>query len=184
MKSFLKACITTALAAGLAACGGTTYIGDGNGHHLMLHDGVLTMHVHGQPDAVIDAAGDLRIANKPAALTSTQRELLKAYYAQVLNIRDAGIETGKAGAKLAGHAIGEVVSGLAHGDPDRIKSRIDDRAKDVEAKALVICDNLEALQKTQDAIAGTLPAFKPYATIEVRETSDCRSRTDRNGHDH
>ncbi|HTA64788.1 MAG TPA: DUF2884 family protein [Xanthomonadaceae bacterium] len=176
MKSILKVCVAIAIAATLAACNGETYIGDVNsGHHLVLNNGVLTAHVSGQPDAVIDASGDLSIGGKSVALTPVQHDLLKTYYEQVLDIRKAGIETGKAGAAMAGHAVGAVVSGLAHGDPDSIGSRIDDRAKDVEAKALMICDNLEALQKTQDAVAIALPAFKPYATLEVRETSDCRS---------
>ena len=62
-------------------------------------------------------------------------------------------------------------------DPDSIGSGIDDRAKDVEAKALVICENLNALQKSQDTLAGALPAFKPYATIEVHDVSDCRAHS-------
>ena len=71
---------------------------------------MLTAHVKRQPDAVIDAAGDLSIGGKTLALTPAQRDLLKTYYGQVVNIRSAGIETGKAGAALAGHAVGAVVS--------------------------------------------------------------------------
>lgn len=184
MNAFIKLCALSALAASLAACDGTetTYIGDSQGHHLALHDGMLTLHVRGQPDAVINATGDLRIGGKAVDETAAQRGLLKTYYGEVVGIRTAGIETGKAGAKLAGHAIGEVVSGLVHGDTDHIDSRINDRAKDVEAKALAICENLQSLQETQDAIAASLPAFKPYAAIEVRGSSDCHDKAERHGH--
>ena len=180
MKSIRNLFAVALLAASLAACGGTTYIGDfGEGHHLMLRDGLLTAHIRGQPDATIDAAGDLRIADQPIATTPVQRDLLKAYYTQVVNIRQAGIDTGKAGASMAAHAIGAVASGLAHGDPDSIGPKIDEHAKEIETKAMAICENLDALQKSQDAVAASLPAFKPYAAISIRETSDCESHSQR-----
>ena len=169
-----------ALVALLAGCDGETIIGsDSSGfRHLTLRNGVLTAHSQGNPDAVIDAAGDLRIDDKPIAVTPAQRELLKKYYADVVAIREAGIETGKAGAAMAGRAIGAVASGLAHGDPDSIGPKIDARAKDIEAKAMVICNGIAALRTDQDTIVSALPAFKPYANIEAQEVDDCRS------HDH
>jgi hypothetical protein len=172
MKSIRTLLTVAALSAALAACGDTT-IGDGfGGHHLRLRDGLLTAHVNGLPDAVINAAGDLTIADKPVAVTPAQHELLKKYYEQVANVRQAGIETGKAGAAMSAHAIGAVASGLAHGDPDSIGPKIDAQAQEIEAKALAICESVNALQKTQDAVAASLPAFKPYAAIELRDGDD------------
>ena len=175
MNSIRKLLAVSVIAGTLVACGGTTYIGGfGDADHLMFRDGLLTSHVSGRPDAVINAAGDLTIDGKPVATTSTQRGLLKAYYGEVVNIRHAGIETGKAGATMAAHAIGAVASGLAHGDPDGIGPKIDAHAKDIETQALAICENLQSLQKTQDELNASLPAFKPYGTVEVREDTDCR----------
>jgi hypothetical protein len=179
MNSFrtLTCTAAIALAALLAGCDGETIIGSDSGgfHHLTLRNGVLTAHSQGSPDAVIDAAGNLSIDGKAVAVTPAQRDLLKKYYADVVAIRQAGIETGKAGAAMAGHAIGAVAAGLAHGDPDSIGPKIDARAKDIEAKAMVICNSVAALRTDQDAIVAALPAFKPYANIETQEVDDCRS---------
>lgn len=175
-SALLAAIVAATFAASLSACGGTTYIGDfGDGSHLMYRNGVVTTHVRGEPDATIDLAGDLRIDGKSVAITPAQRALLRVYFSQVVNIRKAGIETGKAGASMALHAIGAVASGLAHGDPDSIEPRIDARAKDIEAKALAICTSLDALQKTQDAVVAGVPAFRRYGAITVRGSSDCES---------
>ena len=174
MKHLLVFLVAACFAATLTACDGDT-IGS---HHLSLKNGVLTAHVHGQPDATISAEGDLKIDGKPVAVTPAQHDLLKKYYGDVVAIRTAGIETGKAGAAMAGHAIGAVAQGLAHGNPDSIGPKIDAQAKKIEDKALAVCDDVAVLQSTQDAIAASLPAFKPYATFDGTKTSDCKSETD------
>jgi len=176
MKSISRVCCAAAFAALLAGCDGETIIGDDSGfHHLTLRNGVLIAHAQGQPDAVIDAAGDLRIDDKPIAVTPAQRDLLKKYYGDVAAIRQAGIETGKAGAAMAGQAIGAVASGLAHGDPDSIGPRIEAHAKDVKAKAMVICNDVASLRTDENAITAILPAFKPYANVNPHEVDDCRA---------
>jgi hypothetical protein len=178
MKSIRNLPAVAALAASLAACGGTTFIGNSfGGNHLLFRDGLLKAHVKGLPDAAISAAGELSIADKAVAVTPAQHEQLKKYYRQAVDLRRAGIETGKAGASMSAHAIGAIASGLAHGDPNSIGPKIDAQAEMVEAKALAICENLDALQKTQDAVAASLPEFKPYAAIVIRDDdADCHSQ--------
>lgn len=144
--------------------------------HISIHDGSIAVHAHSAPDAIVTAVGDLSIDGKAVTVTADQRELLKQYYAQVMAIRNDGIATGKAGAAMAGHAIGSVASGLAHGNPDSIGPAIESRAKGVEAKAMAVCNDVAALRMKQDAIASALPAFKPYASIKSNEVSDCRSQ--------
>ena len=172
--ALLPAIAAIAIAAALAGCGGETYIGDSSGHHLSLRNNVVTAHAKGQPDATIDATGSLSIGGKPVEVTPAQRALLKTYHDELADIRKAGIEAGKEGAKMAGHAVGDAVSGLMHGDSNRVSSRIEDRAKELKAKAVTICDDMDALQATQDKSAIELPAFKPYATLEVRADRNCR----------
>lgn len=144
--------------------------------HITIHDGSIAVHARSAPDAKITLAGDLSIDGKAVTLTTAQHDLLKQYYAQVMALRDDGIATGKAGAAMAGQAIGTVASGLAHGNPDSIGPAIDAKAKGVEAKAMVVCNDVEALRAKQAVIASTLPAFKPYATIKANEVTDCRSQ--------
>ena len=143
--------------------------------HISLGDGSIAVHARNAPDAIVNPAGDLSIDGKAVALTPDQRDLLKQYYAQVMAVRDDGIATGKAGAAMAGHAMGSVASGLAHGNPDSIGPAIEARAKEIKAKAMAVCNDVAALQAKQDAIANALPVFKPYALIDGK-VSDCRSQ--------
>jgi len=185
LRTFLAAS-ALAVALALSACDGETTIGSGL-HSLSLRNGVLTAHSSGHPDATVTAAGELSIDGKPVTLTPAQRELFRKYYASVVAIRQAGIETGKAGAKLAGKAVSEVANGLMHGDTDHIDSRVNDQAKEVEKSAMVICDALGSVRASQDAIVASLPAYKPYANVEADAAVRCRTdheeRHDRGGHD-
>ena len=177
MNPIRKLCIALSLAAVLAGC--TIDLDSGSVFDFItIHDGNIAVHAKTGPDAIVDAAGDLSIDGKEVALTPVQRDLLKQYYAQVLATRDDGIATGKAGAAMAGHAIGSVASGLAHGNPDSIGPAIDAHAKQIEAKAMAVCNNVVAVQTKQNAIASALPAFKPYALIDGKDVSDCRSHND------
>ncbi len=178
MKSLFTLACSALLAVSslLSGCDGDFTIGGNMGlHHLTLRNGVLTAHAAGQPDAVITPAGDLSIDGKPIALQPTQREMLKSYYGDVVAIRQAGIETGKEGAAMAGKAVGAVVSGLAHGDPDSIDKKVNAQAGKIEVKAMMICTSVAALGATEDGIAASLPAFKPYANIDPHEVDDCRA---------
>ncbi len=177
MKTISRLCHAAVCTALLAGCDMQIDMGSGTGFRsISIHDHSLAIHARGAPDATVTAAGDLSIDGKAVALTPAQRDLLQQYYAQVVAIRSDGIATGKAGAAMAGHAIGSVAAGLAHGDPDSIGPAIDARAKQVEAKAMAICDDLVVLRTKQDAIVAALPAFKPYASIDAKESMDCRSR--------
>lgn len=175
MKSIFNICCATAFATLLAGCGMQIDLGDGGLHGISIHDGSIAVHARGAADADVTAAGDLSIGGKAVALTPAQRGLLKRYYAQVMAVRDDGIATGKAGAAMAGHAIGSVASGLAHGDPDSIGPAIDARAKQVEAKALAVCNDVAAVQTQQNALALALPAFKPYARIDGHDATECKA---------
>lgn len=169
--------IAIALATSLSGC---IIQSDNNSvfQHISIHDGSIAVHAHSGPDAIVTPDGDLSIDGKAVTVTADQHDLLKLYYAQVMAIRNDGIATGKAGVALAGHAIGSVASGLAQGNPDSIGPAIDARAKQVEAKAIAICNDLVALREKQDAIANTLPAFKPYALLNSKETTDCKAHQD------
>jgi len=145
---------------------------------LSFENGAAVLHADGQPDAQITAAGGFSIDGKPVALTAAQRDLFRQYYADAGQIRNQGIATGKAGAALAGHAIGEVVSGLAHGDPDKIGPAIEAKAGTVTAQAARMCDTLDQLRTVQDTLSGQLDAFRPYATLTADKVAQCHKGTD------
>lgn len=176
MKSLRNMTCTTVIALTALLAGCTMDFGGGQvGSHISIHDGNISVHARGAPDAVIAADGSLSIDGKAVTVTSDQRDLLKKYYAQAMTIRTDGIAIGKAGAAMAGHAAGAVASGLAHGNPDSIGPAIDARAADLEKKAGGICVDLATLRSNQEAVAAALPAFKPYASINLSEVSNCQS---------
>lgn len=125
--------------------------------------------------AWIDASGSLQIDGKDVALTAEQRALALQYRAEAMGLKADGIAIGKSGAQLAGKAIGAVASGLASGDPDNIGTKIEADAKQIETQAMALCQRVATLQASQDALARSLPAFAPYATITDATAADCRS---------
>lgn len=173
MRTFLPIPILLLAAATLVAC-------DRDDHQvsvaqfISIHGDQIAVHAPGHADADINAAGDLRIADQNIATTTAERDLLKRYFTTAMALRDHGIATGKAGAAVAGQAIGSVVSGLASGNTDKIDSEVNASAAKVEAKVALICDDLGEIQSTQQALASQLEAFRPYALIKADEAERCR----------
>lgn len=162
----------------LAACskGGST--DDGGETSSALWGQNLKLNASGHPRAEVSAKGDFIVDGKPVPVNDQQRALLVAYHRELGGIADAGIATGKEGAKLAGKAVGAAVKGIFSGDPDRIDREMEAEAKKVEAEAMKICDRLPALHKAQQDLVAALPAFQPYAGMEPADIEECRSSHD------
>lgn len=135
----------------------------------------LKLNTPGHPKAEVSANGDFIVGGKQVPVTDEQRALLVAYHRELGGIADAGIATGKEGAKLAGKAVGAVVKGILSGDPDQIDRQMDAEAKKVEAEAMKICDRLPGLYRAQQDLAAALPAFQPYAGMDLDDIKECRT---------
>ncbi|CAN7288646.1 DUF2884 family protein [Pseudoxanthomonas sp. LjRoot143] len=162
----------------LAACskgGGTD---DGGDKSSALWGQNLKLNASGHPRAEVSAKGDFIVDGKPVPVNDQQRALLVAYHRELGGIADAGIATGKEGAKLAGKAVGAAVRGIFSGDPDRIDREMEAESKKVEAEAMKICDRLPGLYKAQQDLVVALPAFQPYAGMELDDIQECRSSHD------
>ena len=164
----------------LSACSGKDKApdageGDGVAVSRALWGQNLTLNATGQPQAEISAKGDFIVGGKKVEVSDTQRTLLVAYHRELGGIADAGIATGKEGAKLAGKAVGAAVKGIFSGNPDQIDKQIEAEAKKVEAEAMKICDRLPGLYKAQQDLAAALPAFQPYASMDEGDAEDCRT---------
>ena len=142
-------------------------------HISVLSGARIAVHAHGGPDAIVSADGDMSIDGKTVAVTPPQRDLLKQYFAGAIALRNDALATGAAGVATAGQAIGGVVSGLVNGKPDEIGPAVEARAAKVEARAAKVCADLSVLRSKQEAIAGQLAAFRPYATIDAGQIGDC-----------
>lgn len=129
----------------------------------------------GAAEATIDAKGELHIGGQAVTVNDAQRALLRRYYAAAAAVRTHGIETGKAGAKVAGVALEGAASSLLHGDGDAMEKKIDSQAQAVEQSAGKICNDLVDIRTAQDALATQLPAFQPYAKLVTEKSvDDCR----------
>lgn len=131
-------------------------------------------HAHdGKPKATITPQGDLLVEGKPVDITPAQRALLLQYRQRIIGIAEAGMAVGVKGADLAGKALAETFSGLIHGDADAAGKRIEAEGEKLKADAHRICTQLPGMLETQQQLAASLPAFKPYATMTQEDVDDC-----------
>jgi hypothetical protein len=139
-----------------------------DGHHFRIGG-----HSTGNSKAQLTPQGDLLIEGKAVPVTPAQRALLLEYRHEIIGVAETGMNIGVKGADLAGKAVLETFAGLMHGNPDEAGKHIDAEGKRLEADAMQICKQLPAMLATQQQLAASLPAFKPYATMEQSDIDDC-----------
>jgi len=126
-----------------------------------------------RPRAEISPAGDLLVDGKAVVVTPAQRALLLEYRGQVLGVAEAGMAIGAKGADIAGDAIGGAIASIFSGDTDEMEKRVEAKAEKLKQEAKVLCGRLPAMMATQQKLAASLPAFKPYATMTQEDIDDC-----------
>lgn len=133
------------------------------------------------PKAEISPQGDLLIDDKSVAIDAPQRALLLNYRHQVIGIAEAGMALGTKGADLAGKAMAEGVSNIFKGgDNKEFERRMEAEGKKIEAQAKLLCRRLPQMLDTQEQLAASLPAFKPYARMTHDDIDDCMDDHDGN----
>ncbi|MDE2406472.1 MAG: DUF2884 family protein [Xanthomonadaceae bacterium] len=139
-----------------------------NGHEISKHTGKL-------PKAEISPNGDLLIEGKPVAIDAGQRRQLLAYREQIIGIAEAGMDIGSQGADIAGTALQGVAGAIFGGEKGQkdFEARMEAEGKKVEAEAMKLCTRLPAMLASQQALATSLPAFQPYATMTQTEIDNC-----------
>lgn len=140
-------------------------------------EGNIKISADNQPRAEITPQGQLLIGGKPVALDDGQRRQLLDYRGYVVAVAMDGMDVGLAGAKLGANAAGEALKGIFSGDSEGIEKRINAEAARIEAQAKRICDRMPAMLASQQALAASLPAFKPYATMDQSDVDDCGKDT-------
>lgn len=139
-----------------------------NGHEIHSKDANL-------PKAEISPQGDLLIEGKPVAVNAAQRQQLLAYRGRIIGIAEAGMAIGVQGADIAGEALTGVVGAIFGGKEggQAFEQRMEAQGKKIEAEAVKLCTQLPGLLSTQQALATSLPAFKPYARMTQEDIDDC-----------
>lgn len=130
------------------------------------------------PKAEISPEGDLLIAGKAVEVTAAQRALLLDYRGHVVDMVETGMAIGVKGADLGMQAAGEALKNVFTGGAEDFEQRIEAEVALIEAEALKLCDALPALLDTQSQLAASLPEFRPYATMEVKDVDECRDGVD------
>ena len=138
-----------------------------NGHRMHRDQGL--------PKAEISPQGDLLIESKPVAVTPAQRQQLLAYRGEIIGIAEAGMAIGVKGADIAGVALNGVVGAIFGGKEgeEEFKQRMEAQGKKIEAEAIKLCKQLPPMLASQQTLAASLPAFKPYATMTQEDIDDC-----------
>ena len=127
------------------------------------------------PKAEITPQGDLLIEGKAVTITAAQRAELLAYRGQILGIAEAGMAIGAQGANIAGHAVSGAIGAIFGGkDGEKeFEKKMEAEAAKIEAEAMKLCTRLPALMAGQQALAASLPEFKPYARMTQADVDDC-----------
>jgi hypothetical protein len=129
------------------------------------------------PKGEITPAGDLLIDGKAVAVDAAQRRQLLDYRAQVIRIAKTGIDAGEHAAMVAidltNVSLFRLIVGGMTGSLER---RVDASVKrDIEPAVLQICRQLPQLRDSQQALAASVPEFRPYATLDDEDLEDCEN---------
>ena len=148
-------------------------------------DGGFQVNVGGQefgtpkdknlPRAEITPEGGLLVEGEAIEVNEDQRALLRAHRRQLEDVALAGMAVGARGADIAGTALTGIGEALFGGEEGRkaYETRIEAEAEKIKEDAFRICALLPGLYDSQQALAGALPAFAPYATMTRADIDDC-----------
>ncbi|HVI60180.1 MAG TPA: hypothetical protein VM619_15080 [Luteimonas sp.] len=143
------------------------HFGKDHGHDARRHKAV--------PEGEITPGGDLLVDGKAVAIDAAQRRMLLAYRGQVIEVAKTGLDAGERAAMLAIDAtdvslfrmfVGAMTGSLER----RVKATV---VREIQPAVLRICQRLPQLRESQQALATSLPEFRPYATLEEDDVEDC-----------
>lgn len=130
-----------------------------------------------QPKGEITPAGDLLIDGRAVAVDAGQRRQLLDYRAQVIDVARAGIEAGEKAALVAIEATDvsmfRLIAGALTGSLERRVEAV--VRQELQPAILQVCRRLPQLRDSQQALATSLPAFRPYATLSSQDVASCEA---------
>lgn len=127
------------------------------------------------PKGEITPAGDLLVDGHAVAIDAAQRRQLLDYRVQVLALARTGIDAGEKAALLAIDATDVslfrlIVGGLTGSLERRVDATV---RREIQPAVLQICQRLPQLRGSQQALAASVPAFLPYATLTAEDVAGC-----------
>ncbi|HVX04371.1 MAG TPA: DUF2884 family protein [Rhodanobacteraceae bacterium] len=146
----------------LAAC--SPGINEGIGHRITFDSNGMVVHATGKPDAHIGKDGSLAIDDHTVEVTPAQRAMLQRYYGEARSMMQSGEAVGKQGMQIATNSISAAISSIFHDGSSPAEKKLDAQSDQIETAAARLCDDLKALDETQQTLATEIPAFAPYAS--------------------
>jgi len=127
------------------------------------------------PKGEITPRGDLLIDGEAVAVDAVQRRQLLDYRAQVIGIARTGMDAGEQAAMLAIDATDVslfrlIVGGLTGSLERRVEATVQ---RGIQPMVLQICHRLPQLRDSQQALAASMPDFRPYATLDSDDVENC-----------
>ncbi len=129
------------------------------------------------PRAEITPRGDFLVEGKAQAIDAGQRQQLLAYRTQVIGVALRGIDIGERAGQAALDAVGTSWVGMLFGAMTGSLERKVERVVQAEVAPAVrdICRQLPQMRDAQQRLASSLPAFRPYATLDRDDIEDCET---------
>ncbi len=128
----------------------------------------------GLPKAEITPKGDLLIEGNAVAIDSSQRGMLLDYRHDVIDVAEAGMDIGTQASELASKAVSEGLASIFDSDSKKgFEQRMEAEGKKIEVSARKLCERLPAMLDSQDKLAASLPAFRPYARMTQEDIDNC-----------
>ncbi|MGN6513787.1 MAG: hypothetical protein ACTHKZ_09505 [Lysobacteraceae bacterium] len=146
-----------------------------DGLHFGKDDRIADGAASGKPKGEITPAGDLLVDGKAVAVDAGQRRQLLDYRAQVIELARMGLDAGERAAMLAIDAADVSVFRLIVGGmTGSLERRVDAAVqRELQPTILGICQRLPRLRAGQQALAASLPAFRPFATLRDDDVASC-----------
>lgn len=172
--------VLTIAVASLSACGITASVNrqlDAESAKLSSEPTTLKAAGKNMPEASITPQGDFLVADKPVALTPLQHAQMLFYRAQLVQVEQQAIVVAKQGVKAGMHGMFPVLVGALFGESDEAQERhMRKRLSGAFADAATnLCGRLPAVMVTEQQLASSLDAFRPYANLTPEKIDDCRS---------
>lgn len=131
----------------------------------------VKMSAKGQPEASIDADGEVVLGERKLALSDAQRELVADYRGAVVDLVDLTLrETSKATRFVVARAL----FGMAVGRLDETTDKIERQAEGI-AHTPEFCRLLGEVRQRQDRMVASIDELKPYAKVDAQDLADCRA---------
>ncbi len=129
----------------------------------------------GRPVARIDPLGGFTMSGRPVVVTPVQRSELASYHQAVFALVGSSVAVGKTGGAMAGRVIGTVISHLLTGNVQDLQAKTDAGTRVLRRRVAVLCQQVTEMDHYQNAVATTMPAFRPYALVKLDAVEHCRA---------